>query len=601
LSAGRNDRLRGRLRYLTVSGRPRRYLLAGLIGVLAFGALWIAITAILTLGKAEKLRSRLDEIRVLVAQGHLAEARAAATDVPALASDAHWLTTGPAWWVAANVPYLGRPFEIARAMTTAGGRIGEDGVPLLMDAATRLDPAQLRSSADTVKLAPLVAAAPQLSRGAAILDDAVSRLQAAPQDGWLGPLNSQRSRLEQELASISGYVDAAARASRALPTMLGQYKPQRYFIALQNEAEFRGTGGLPGAFAIAVVSHGKLHFTHFESDAALLPNESGHAILTGLDFGAGYEQAYGPSAPTLTFVDSNVSPNFPYAAQIWAKMWELRGGEHVDGAMAVDPTVLSYLLRATHATTSYNGVTVTADNVVPLTERDEYAMFSDDFARKQFFVSVLKQTATQVISGSGNAIDIVQAMSRGSKEGRILVWSADRGIEAQLAQTGYAGAIPTDSRPVSAVILNDAQGGKLDYYLKRSLTYQSSGCSGSRDVTATYTLESDAPAQGLPAIVTERLDHPTYPTKPGDTKLILDYYASKGAKLESVTINGAHAAAGVFEDLGHPIFRLNLELKRGARETITFHVSEPVGSGSPLIWQQPGVNPIQILSVGQGC
>src|SRR6185312_13608525 len=111
--------------------------------------------------------------------------------------------------------------------------------------------------------------------------------------------------------------------------------------------ELRGTGGLPGAFAIATTRNGEIRFRRFESDAALLPPTPDHAIATGLRFGPEYEHLYGPSMPTTTFVDSNVSPNFPYAAQVWAAMWQKVSGEHIDGVVALDPTVLAYFLAAT--------------------------------------------------------------------------------------------------------------------------------------------------------------------------------------------------------------------------------------------------------------
>jgi hypothetical protein len=52
--------------------------------------------------------------------------------------------------------------------------------------------------------------------------------------------------------------------------MLGQNGPKRYFLAFQNNAEARGTGGLPGAFAIIEANHGKLAITSMQSDTTLI-------------------------------------------------------------------------------------------------------------------------------------------------------------------------------------------------------------------------------------------------------------------------------------------------------------------------------------------
>src|SRR6185437_9172373 len=310
-------------------------------------------------------------------------------------------------------------------------------------------------------------------------------------------------------------------------------------------------------------------------------------IDTGLDFGPGYTHAYGPSEPARSFPNSNVSPNFPYAAQIWARMWEKVSGQHLDGAIAVDPAVLGYLLGATGPVTVPTGQSVTAQNIVTLVERDEYTLFSDNNARKDFVVSILKATSNKLISGAGGATQIAKAMVTASEQQRLLVWSADPAVQKVLAATSYAGAIPNDKRPLSAVVLNNTSGGKLDFYLTRTIDYHRSGCGSSRDVLVTITLKNNAPASGLPSYVTGRLDAAPPDAKPGDYSTLLDYYATAGAQLLSVTVNNQPATAGLDTDLGHPIFRMPLELPRGRTQTIVLHLQEPAGSGTPRLWVQP--------------
>ena len=42
---------------------------------------------------------------------------------------------------------------------------------------------------------------------------------------------------------------------------------------------------------------------------------------------------------------------------------------------------------------------------------------------------------------------------------------------------------------------------------------------------------------------------------PMDMRVLLDYYATRGAQLESVTVDGRPSTANVQQDLGRPIFR----------------------------------------------
>jgi hypothetical protein len=586
---------------MRASGRLRKVVLYSLAGLILLAAIWIVATGVLARREAQRVESELRQVESLVAVGRIDDAKHVAADIPARASRAHWLTTGPAWWLASEVPYLGRPLVIVRGTTQAGHEIGSKGVPDLLEVASSLDPTKLRTSGKTISLAPLITSAPKLAAAAVSLDDAIRVIDRLPQSSWLGSVDRPRARLAQELQSIGGYVDAAARAAKILPPMLGQNGPKRYFLGLQNEAEMRGTGGLPGAFAIVVADHGTITFTHFESDAALLPAATGQRIPTGLNFGSDYLGAYGATDPTGFIVNSNVSPNFPYAAQIWAAMWQKVSGEHVDGALALDPAVLAAFLTVTGPLTLPDLAVVDASNVVSLTERDEYAIFNDNIQRKDFLVSILKTVSTRLTAVTGGSLELARAVSGAAKDQRLMAWSADPAVEAVLAQTSYAGMIPRTGNTFVGMVLNNAAAGKLDFYLVRTLTYHRSGCGNSRDVLVTITLSNVAPASGLPPYVDTRLDKHSYPVNPGDNRTLLDYYATAGSQLLSVTLNEQPTTAGVENAFGHPIYRMDLELPRGTTQTVVLHLTEPATTGAPTLWNQPGVVPLAQAYYAQPC
>ena len=590
-------RVRG---YLRQHRKPIRLGLIGAGLLIGLGLVWILITGMLARQQAQNLEDRLQLVRQLLTEGRLDEARQAAEPIPDIADRAHDLTTGPAWWLGSQLPILGDPLDVTRGTMAAGARVGQ-AVPGLMQIVTALDPAHLRVSGDTLRLGPLERAVPGLEAASRTIDAGANDIAALPSSTWLGFVDRGRDRIDGDIALIRGYVDAATRVAQVLPTMLGKDRPQTYFIGLQNEAELRGTGGLPGAFAIARAYHGTLHFTHFYSDAELLPPGPDHLIPTGLDFGRGYDSAYGPSLPTSTFVDSNVSPHFPYAARIWQAMWEKRSGQHVDGVLALDPTVLSYFLSVTGPAGLPDGRTIDAGNVVTLTQRDEYTMFTDNIARKRFIVSVLKAASIKLTSGAGSGLGILHAASLAGNEQRLLAWSEDPRIERVLEASHFAGAIPQDRRPFSALVLNNASGGKLDFYLTRSVAYERTGCGAFRDVIVTIKLSNNAPPSGLPPYVVSRLDAAPPGAKPGDYRSLVDLYATPGAQLQSVQLNGEPSTASVENDLGHPMFRFDLELPRGEPQTLTVHLREPAGVGTPQIWQQPGVTPLQVQVYNQLC
>jgi hypothetical protein len=562
---------------------------------------WIAITGFLAARQARDISNRLQDIKILVSQGNTVEARLLAADVADMAHRLDRLTSGPAWWIGSNIPYLGDPLASVRSLASASDEIGSKVVPILTQESERIDPAALRVRGDTFRLTPLVQALPGLEQADAGLLAAKRRIEDGPSSTWLSAVDDKHASLADQVSQIEGYVAAAVRAARIAPTMLGRDGPRTYFIGLQNEAELRGTGGLPGAFAICRADNGTIKFTHFGSDTELQAKGHKHLIPTGLNFGRDYNSAYGASQPTSSFVDSNVSPHFPYTAQIWAAMWKKVTGQQVDGVIALDPTVLSYFLRVAGPIVAKYHVPVSANTVVSLTQKDEYALFPSNQERKPFLVSVLRATANKVTGGAGNPVQLVRAASQSGLERRLLIWSRDPRIEKVLEETNYAGAIPSSTEPFSALILNNASGGKLDYYLQRTVTYQRAGCDSTSDVFVTITLTNLAPPNGLSPYVTTRLDPPPPGAVVGDYKTLLDYYATDGAKLQGVTLNGHPSTATVEQAFGHPIFRSEVELPRGTTQTLVLHLEEPRGKAKPRIWEQPGVTPISLTDDDQAC
>lgn len=598
-------RLRRRWRaatsYLRYNVTFRRRVLYPTIGLVGLGLAWILITGYLAAKQDRDISVRLHEVQSLVSQGRMADARALASDLPSMSNRLARLSSGPAWWVASHVPYLGGPVESVRAMSDAAQDVGGHALPILMQESMRLDPSRLRMHGNTISIAPLVQALPGLEKADTALAAATKHIADAPSSTWLSLVDDKRASLAQQLAQLQGYVTAAVRATRVLPTLLGEDGPKTYFIGMQNDAELRGTGGLPGAFAIARVDHGAVRFTRFGSDTVFLTREQHHQLDTGLDFGPDYRHAYGPSGPTSSFVDSNVSPNFPYAARIWAAMWQKVSGQHVDGVLGLDATTLSNFLRVTGPVMGTHHIVVSADNVVSLLGKDEYTIFPSNADRKPFLVSVLRATAHKVTSGVGAAVELLRAASSSASQHRLLAWTQDAATEKVLAESDYAGAIPVTDQPFSGLVLNNASGGKLDYYLSRSVEYQRTGCGPRADVLVTVKLTNNAPAGGLPQYVTGRYDPAPAGARVGDYKTLLDYYATKGAELQSVTLNGDPATVSVEHGLGHPIFRMEVELRRGESQTLMLHLTEPRGSRAPIQWIQPGVTPVVTAVEDQPC
>jgi hypothetical protein len=324
-----------------------------------------------------------------------------------------------------------------------------------------------------------------------------------------------------------------------------------------------------------------------------------NGVEATVNFGPDYQQFYQGTSTTNHYGNSNLSPHFPYAAQIWASMWKKYSGQKVDGVLAVDPTTLSYLLAVTGPATLSDKTQVSAANAVALTQSTSYATYAsseqgDNAQRRAHQLEIAAAASKKILDAQGDPTALLRAAGTAVDERRILVWSADPAIQADLAQTSVAGIIPETTAPYVGLSVVNGGGNKLDYYLDRSLTWQRTGCGPTRQTTVTITLTNNAPASGLPIYVTGRSDHRSYAVKPGDNRLGVTYLATHGATLNKVTVAGQPGRGRVGMELGHPAYRIDLELPRGTSRTIVLNLSEPAGTGAPVVLRQPLVRPLHV-------
>jgi hypothetical protein len=505
------------------------------------------------------------------------------------AARAHDLTTGPAWYIAAQLPLVGGPFETVRGIAQASDRLTAAVLQPLVRTVPRLSAGAHAGGIPRV-LTDLESEAPAFARAAGVAAEVRNDARRLPRSTWLPAADRARAQLSEQLDRLVPQARDVAVAARVVPSMLGAHEPRRYFLAFQNTAEARGTGGLPGAFAVLRADRGRLSFEHFGNNTEI-------AVRADVDLGAEFEAQYGNNQPAGVWANSNMSPHFPYAGRIWTEYWRAHTGRPLDGAIAIDPASLGLLLRATGPARLPDGSELTADNAVDLTERTAYAKYSDTAERKAFFVEAARAAAGRMMS----AIDdpshlpaLLKAVHDVQREGRMQVWSAHPAEQRQLVTRSFAGALPDRPGPFAGLVVNNAAGTKLDYYLDRSLVWAPGACTDTgRSVTATVKLTNRAPTSGLPHYVTQRVDAPPYRTLPGDNRVLVSYYAGTGATLTRATLDGRPVDLIPGHERGHPVYTLDVELPRQSSRTLVLHLSEPEADRAPTILRQALVTPLR--------
>lgn len=536
-------------------------------------------------GKSEDATRRAEN-----AQFHARQARSATHSLP--------------WNIIAAVPLLGSPLKttqqisdvvvgLADDILVPGAKMGAGLSPETLIVGTRLDLNRLR--AEQPRLTELAAAAAKLD----------SKAQEISKPTYLSLINDARSQLQDQTSKLAHLLSNTSLAAQLAPSMLGADGPRTYLMGFQTPAEARGTGGLLGGYGILRFNDGVPTVDTLGSNAELsggCKKYRGYEceeVIPGaeVDLGPEFNRVYGWAKPLADFRNSNLSPHFPYAAQIWKSMREVLSGETVDGVIALDPVALSYVLGATGPVTLNDGEVISAGNVVELTMSTAYVRFANDSsARKKYLQDIASAVVEKMTGSIQSPRQLIEALGKAAGEGRISVWSASPADQKLLEETPLAHVVPDDEAPYAQVIVNNLAGNKMDYYLEREIEYVADGCDGDmRNSTITVRLTNTATDRPLPDDVaglvglgeTIKLDAPR-----GTMVSSVRVLATKDSRLISINSNGERTSAITHLENGHPSFEIQVAIPPGQTAELTFRLSEPTSPGEPRVPVQPLIDNI---------
>ena len=425
------------------------------------------------------------------------------------------------------VPRLGDPLQSARGLAEATDLAVNDALVPLVDAAGAKPAGRLVKNGAAVDVTYLASLATPSAAAERTLADARRRLAATPVDSGVGRLDEARVELTDRLGTLQRVLDDTALATRIGPDLLGASGVRRYLLISQSPAESRGTGGLVGGYNLLEVNAGKVRVVRGAPRREL--KSPGQPVA---DLGKEFQQHYARFRPTTGWIESNVSPHYPYAAQIWKRLWEKQFPEKLDGVLVLDPVALSYLVDATGPVTLADGTTVDGKGLAALTMSKVYAKISDDLVRDAYLQTVSDAVTVALTTRPPPARALVDALRKAVGERRLLLWSPDAQVEQALSGRTLAGEIPRGPRVVGDVIANFA-GSKLDYYLERRLTY-TAGCN--EVSTVSLRLKNGAPTMGLPDYVTPEQFRVGLPR--GTNRVRVNLHVPRESRVFGVTVDG---------------------------------------------------------------
>ncbi|MDQ1629392.1 MAG: hypothetical protein QOI54_3136 [Actinomycetota bacterium] len=572
--------------------------LAVVFGVLVATTAWLGIRGLAARDHLELARAEAADLKDAVAAGELARAERVLASMQRETGAARDLTHDPVWRAVGAVPLLGDMPRTVSTVSAGVDELAEEALPPLLASGRLLQPATLIRDGSHVDVARLVRAGPGVRRAAVTSKDVDRRLRGV--DGRLaGPVRSALSDARRQAREFRRLTDAAARALAVLPPMLGSGGHRSYLVAIQNPAESRGTGGLLGAYAVLDVRDGAVRLRTIGPNTDLKG-----ARRPVVDLGTDFARLYGAD-PGL-WVNANLSPHFPYAARLWLGLWQRQFHERLDGVIAVDPFTLGYLVGATGPVHAGGGRVLTESTTAAYFMHDLYELFPDfdqNSARDTAAAAAGTAIVRNLLSGAVDPAKLVTAGRRAVGEGRLLLYSAHRSEERDIASSRIGGTLSRSPAELS-VVINNGGGNKLDYYLERTVRWSLGACTGGqRRSRLLITVRNGAPAAGLPAWVTgEALPKVDGRRPPRGTNRPLVYvFAPPGSRLLGASEAGRALPVRFGAERSRPVFAFPLLLRPGQARTAVLALQGPASRQRPALVEQPLVKPQRSVVTGAEC
>ncbi len=385
-------------------------------------------------------------------------------------------------------------------------------------------------------------------------------------------LREDIERLLFEIQGVENRVDTTMRGTAAAERLLGFGRPRTFFIAVQNTAEARATGGYIANYGIVTMNNGRVSTRHFARTSIFDEAKDRPRVLRApLDFRRRYSQF----DVNRNWSNVNLSPDFPTVAKVMADQYKQYSGESLDGVIAVDPIGMAKLMQLTGPlTVTPWPVPLTAKNAAKILLHDEYVAFDGKLDQRIDFLGRVANQVFDVLVARG--LDDLFAAGPVIHEltatRQLQFWSPDVLTQAFFRETSADGWLPPVVGDSLMVTTQNAAGNKADYFFKRSFRYEATVKKAGDGVavksTLRVTLQNDAPATGEPKYVIGPHDSRF---APGQNRVFFTVYSP--FDLESATIDGKKLSLLSQPELGRTAYSAFVDIPARSRRVIELHLS----------------------------
>lgn len=515
-------------------------------------------------------------------QGHAAAARGAADT--------------PLWWVAEQAPFIGPSLHAIRESTVAVDELAQGVLPALID----VDPALLRPAGGAFDVAALSALAGPVSQAAdsgELAADALSGIDLANTPGMLrGPL----SQLTGAVGALQPALSRANDLMPHLPSIMGEDGAKNYLLLVQNNAEARGTGGIPASIVQLRFDGGKMDIVQQATSRSFTNKRETPIVPLDDEVVKLFDDKVGRWSQDMTS-----TPDFALSAKLAEAYWAESFGTPVDGVMSIDPVALSYVLGATGPVKLQTGDELTKANAVQTLLSDVYARYPKNADQDEFFAAAAVEIFDAVSSGDFKPVAFAQAIVQAVDENRVYFYPFDAATRDAFSGSRLLGPLPTDGPGTGTtlgVFVNDLTQSKLNFYTSMAAEVQVDRCSSTPSFTTVITFANtldQATADGLVPYVdtASRYDK-------GTTGTDVQFYGPNGARFVNAALDGVDVSITTGEHLGRPVGRMWIVNPMGSQHTLAVKFEGSPGDASTsdvALVHTPMVNPVSTRIVEVPC
>lgn len=570
------------------SRERKRIFLGGAAALIAFvvaGGI-SALAAASVASRAQRALAVAETGLSAAQQGHAEQADSAFAQASSSLSYVHGRVGS--WWASAGrlVPGVGPNVRAIDVLAGRGTAVLAEGRALVRSANIR-DVGMQNGTVDLTRLEGLHPAVVSSQRAVQSAAGALDSVRSP----WLVPaLRDRMTKLQAKLATVGAEENTLSLATEVLPGIFGSNSRRRWMLAVLDNSELRGAGGLMAAWGTITADDGHVHLESLDPVNDQHPPPGIHLVAP-----PDYISRYGAFDPADSVADVFYSPDFPTDAQVAAQLYPQWGRGQVDGVIGIDAFGLADLLQLTGPLAVPGWPSpISASNAVPVILHDEYTALSGD-ARQQFLAELGHRVFDQLTASLPGPDQLESALGSALRGRHLQLYSNDPREQELFGSIGATGSLPPVTTDFLDVVTQDASEAKIDWYLKRSTAYavKYDPSSGSVVADLALTLTNGAPSSGQPDYVIG--PGQSGRTSAGVNRIWVSVYSE--LSLAAATVNGAPLQMKTETELGRNVYSAFVTVPPGGSALLNlgFHGHEQWGTYRLDLPRQPAPNPDSFL------